>query len=77
MNLKLFSVEFVAGHIQLTYTDDGQAATQTGSMLVVRLPVEESFNRSLNVHQQNIMERLHAWAEQEFERIRTDMQGHR
>ena len=75
MELKLVSAEFAANHIQLTYTDDGQAATQTGSMLVLRAPMQASFNVSVNRLRMDALEQLHEWAEREYERVKKEIEG--
>jgi hypothetical protein len=75
MDLKLVSAELAGNHIQLTYTGDGQAATQTGSMLVLRVPMQSSFNASLNRLQMEALEQLHGWAEGEYERVKNEIEG--
>lgn len=75
MELKLSSAEIAGNHIQLTYTDDGQAATQTESLLTVRAPLDGSHNLSLNRHCLNVLERLHGWIEQEYKRVSAEIEG--
>ena len=75
MDLKLVSAEFAGNHIQLTYTGDGQGTTQTGSMLVLRVPMQSSFNVSVNTHQMEALEQLHGWAEREYERVKNEKEG--
>ena len=77
MDLKLFSAEFVADHIQLTYTDDGLEPKKTGSLLVLRVPAASSFNTSLNMHQRDALEQVHAWAAEEFDRLTTQIKERR
>lgn len=71
--MKIFSTEIVNETVQLTYTDDGQEPTETGQMLVVRMPLIGSSNRSLNWHQNNVIERIYAWADKEAERLQEAM----